>query len=58
MKEVTERELKRELFLSGFSEAAESSSFLMNQGDPNLIVERLQFLRKNGKLHPLTLLGE
>lgn len=55
MKEITERELKRELYLSGFSEAAENSAFLMNQGDPDLIVGRLRFLRENGKLHPLTL---
>lgn len=55
MKEATERELKRELLLSGFDEAAENSSFLMNQGDPNLILERLRFLRENGKLHPMTL---
>ncbi len=56
MRDVNERELKRELLLSGFPEAAENSRFLMDHGNPELIVERLQFLRRNGKLHPLTLM--
>ncbi len=55
MKSITERDLKRELLRSSFTEAAENSSFLMDRGDPKLIVERLQYLRENGKLHPLTL---
>ena len=55
MRPITERDLRQELLRSGFTEAAENSSFLMDLGDPDLIVERLQYLRKNGKIHPLTL---
>lgn len=55
MRHIDERELKRELLRSGFFEAAEDVRFLMVQGDPNLIVERLRYLQENGKLHPLTL---